>query len=66
MLKHPASEINADDFSNALKDKVKQETCRDKMLQPFVKKGVSVAFAFNGNDGLPIATITIAPADCGD
>ncbi len=66
MLKHPASEIDADRFGGELKDKVRQETCTDGKLEPLLKKGVSVAYAFNGNDGLPITTITIAPADCGN
>jgi hypothetical protein len=44
---------------------IKHDACRSPELQPLLKKGISIAYAYHGNDGTPIATITLTPAECG-
>jgi len=66
LINHQAVDLDADKFQKAMADKIKQETCRNRETQPYIKNGYSIAYSYKGNDGNPVATVTVVPDDCGN
>lgn len=62
----PASRIDHDRFHDTVLPSVTNEVCDGASLRQYLAKGVTVAYAFNGNDGNPVTTVTVTKADCGD
>ena len=64
LLKYPAARINAVRFRENMEGAVRKSVCADGELKRFIDEDVTVAYAFSGNDGSPVATITVDPGAC--
>lgn len=65
LLNYRASTINADRFRTDIKGSVIKEICDSKEMRFYLNKDVIISYAFSGNDGVPLATVDVANADCG-
>lgn len=61
---YPAKAVDAELFRTGIKGNIVKEVCASKEMCLYLKKEVIVAYSFNGNDNLPIATVDVAQADC--
>jgi hypothetical protein len=65
LVNYSADDVDSDKFQEALAARVRQETCRNRETRPYIRKGYSIAYSYNGKNGNPVATMTVAPEDCG-
>lgn len=63
LVNSPASAVSADDIKNG-QQKIVNSVCTSTVTQVFVKNGVTVSYAFYGNDGKQITVISVAPSQC--
>jgi hypothetical protein len=60
-----SSEVNADEFQRLAKPQLKTRLCNSREMQNFLKSGVTVSYAYRGNDGRGIGQVKFAPSECG-
>jgi hypothetical protein len=65
LINYSASNITAQDLNNALGQKIVNNVCTTKAMQVFVKNGVTVSYAYYGNEGKQITVISVVPSQCG-
>lgn len=64
LVNYSAANISSQEIHNALEQKIINGVCTTKEMEAFVKKGVTVAYAYYGNDGKQITVISVAPSQC--
>jgi uncharacterized protein YdbL (DUF1318 family) len=65
LVNYSASAVSADDIKNGFGQKLVNRVCTSEEMQVFVKNGVTVSYAYYGNEGKQIIVISIAPSQCG-
>ena len=65
LINYSATNISAQDISKALGQKLVNNVCTTKSMQIFVKNGITVSYAYHGNEGKQITVISVAPSQCG-
>jgi hypothetical protein len=66
MLQYPADRIDSNRLRDAAREKLLKEVCASFDLKLLLKKEVTIAYAFSGNDGKLVTTVTINGCDCRD
>jgi hypothetical protein len=64
LVNHPASDLSADILEHNLKQKITNSVCTSKEMEIFMKNGVTIEYAYFGNDGKQISVISISPSNC--
>lgn len=65
LLNHSSSDVSAKDIDNAFGGKmIVNKVCTSKEVQVFVRNGVTMSYAYYGNDGKQITIISVAPSQC--
>lgn len=64
MLATPSSRIDGERFRTSISSTIVERVCSNREMEYFLTNGVTVAYAFNGSDDLPIATVNVADSDC--
>lgn len=64
LVNYSASSVSANDLTNNLRQKLINGVCTTDVTKALVKKGVSYSYAYYGNDGRQITTITVTPPMC--
>jgi hypothetical protein len=64
LLKYNAGRINAARFRENMEGEIRKNVCSSSELKHFIDEDVRVAYAFSGNDGNPVVTVTVDPEDC--
>jgi hypothetical protein len=65
LVNYSASAVSADDIKNGFGKILVNRVCTSEEMQVFVKNGVTVSYAYYGNEGKQIIVISIAPSQCG-
>ncbi len=66
LVHHSAAQINRDKFAAGAKPHLRQAACSTaETRDDFLKKGVTLRYAYYDKDKQHIATIDVTPADCG-
>ena len=66
LVAYSASQLDHQKFAAGAKQKVTQEACnRPETRDDFLKKGVSLRYAYFDKDKQHVATVDVTPADCG-
>ncbi len=66
MLQYPADRIDANQLRDAAREKLLKEVCASTDLKLLLKKEVTIAYAFSGNDGKLVTTVAVKGCDCRD
>lgn len=66
LLNYRTRAVDAERFSAGVRGGVVKEVCDSKEMRSFLNKEVIIAYAFSGSDSLPLATVEVANADCGN
>jgi hypothetical protein len=65
LINYSASNLPVQEFRGALEAKLVNNVCTTKEMQVFVKNGVTVTYAYYGNEGKEITVIAVEPSRCG-
>ena len=66
LVRYSASQIDAAKIAAGAKQRVTQGACsQPETRDDFLKKGVTLRYAYYDKDRQPIATVDVTPADCG-
>jgi hypothetical protein len=65
LINYASSSVSASELNSALGQKLINNVCTSKEMQVFVKNGVTVSYAYFGNDGNQVTIISVAPSQCG-
>jgi hypothetical protein len=66
LVSYSATQINATKFAEGAKQRVVQGACSTpETRDDFLKKGVTLRYAYYDKDKQPIAAVDVKPADCG-
>lgn len=65
LVNYTASSVSAADINNALGQKILNQVCTSKEMRGFIKNGVTVSYAYHGNEGSQITVISVDPSQCG-
>lgn len=65
LINYASSGVSASDLNSGLSQKLINNVCTNKEMQIFVKNGVTVSYAYFGNDGKQVTIISVAPSQCG-
>ena len=66
LLKASAAEISPNRFRKSVQGSLRKNVCSDRGLKQHLAKGVTVSYAFSGNDGNPVTMIATTESDCYD
>jgi hypothetical protein len=66
LVNYPATSIDGHVLQESFGPSVKRSACANKDMAVFFRNNVTVSYDYRGNDGRPIATIKVLPADCND
>jgi len=61
----PTLSIDSQKFEQIMKEQIKTEICRSNDVLPFLRNGVTLAFAYEGKDGGYVGMVSVLPQDCG-
>lgn len=64
LVNYSSAQISSSQIHNVLGQKLVNNVCTNKEMQAFVNNGVTVSYAYFGNDGKEITVISIAPSQC--
>ena len=64
MRKLSASNLDLERFRQSMMSKLRPQVCSDKVTGPFLQKGATIVYAYDGYDGNPIAKISFIQAKC--
>lgn len=59
-----AAQVKQDYFHNVMGADIRKDYCANTGMGFFRREGITVAYAYSGNDGAPIGTISIPPDAC--
>ena len=66
LVKYSAAQLDHEKFAAGVKQRVTQGACnRPETRDNFLKRGVTLRYAYFDKDRRPIATVGVTPADCG-
>ncbi|HWO43333.1 MAG TPA: hypothetical protein VNO43_16150 [Candidatus Eisenbacteria bacterium] len=66
MVNYAAAQVNPERFRRGATQRVAQAACSTpETRDAFLKKGVTLEYAYFDKERAPIATIAVRPADCG-
>jgi hypothetical protein len=66
LVGYSVSQVNPQKFAAGAKQKITQGACNQpETRDDFLKKGVTLRYAYYDKDKRPIATIDVTPTDCG-
>jgi hypothetical protein len=66
LVSYSAAQLDAKKFAAGAKPRLIQGACNTpETRDDFLKKGVTLRYAYFDKDKQPIATVDVAPADCG-
>lgn len=66
LINYPSFSVSASELNNAFGQTIINNVCAEKRAQTFRKHDVTVSYAYFGNDGKKITTISVLPSQCGD
>lgn len=64
LVNYSSSQVSGSQIESAMGQKLVNNVCTSKEMQVFVKNGVTVSYAYFGNDGKQIAVISVTPSQC--
>jgi hypothetical protein len=64
LLNYKAKMLDPERFRSGISEKIVKQVCEGKEMQYYLNKEVVVAYAFYGNDALPITTVSVVSSDC--
>lgn len=65
LVNYSASSGSVKDLSDSLEPMIVHNVCASKDMQVFLKNGVTLFYAYYGNDGKEITVISVIPSQCG-
>jgi hypothetical protein len=66
LVSYSVAEVDHDRFATGAKERVKQGACsRPETRDSLLKKGVTLRYSYFDRDKQHIATVDVAPSDCG-
>lgn len=66
LVNHSSATLSAQRLNDALGQKLVNHVCTSSEMASFVKSGITVSYAYFGNDGKQIAILKISPSQCSD
>lgn len=66
LLNHSSSSITDQDVRNVLQRKIENNVCTSQETLSFIKNGVTLSYAYYGNEGKQISVISVSPSQCGN
>ena len=64
LVNYSEKTLSADALNNAVGKNIVNEVCTAKETKVFIKNGVTISFAYHGNEGKQITVISVAPSQC--
>jgi protein TonB len=64
LVNYASSTISASELTSAIGQTLVNKVCTSKDTESFLRSGVTVSFAYFGNDGKQIALLSVAPSEC--
>jgi hypothetical protein len=64
LISHSSSDVTEQDIRNAFQQKIENRVCTSQESLTFIKNGVTLTYAYYGNEGKQISVISVSSSQC--